>query len=227
MPASYSFRGNAQSSASGPTLAASIDLGTHASDFIVCAASFCQHDLPTVFTVGGAGLTDIVGFDDRSNSDYEVDIRYGLFSAADGGLQTVSATFGSGTFANRCFHVWTIDGLGASSPQSHVAGHANSGLSIDVKAGDFILALAIPWASPDFSSSTVAPDATHSPNSNYGVAADWAITADNPAFLVKATGGTTCVIAASFRPVAAGSSVLFRKSNSGIGGRIGARQMWN
>lgn len=197
--ASYAYRGMAQTTASGGNVSASIDLGSHAGSFLVVVAAFGPA-LPTTLTVAGSSLaTTEVSGTNVSGTGYSLIIKSGIFSSAQGGVQSVAVTE-SGNYNNRGFAVWTLDNLTNNSARASAVGAGNTpGQSISLAAGDILLAISPQFGSPDFSHSSVAPSGQHGVNPQC-VAADWLIATSNTSFSIATSSfGNMALIAASYR----------------------------
>lgn len=129
-----------------------------------------------------------------------------LWSGVDtvhAGATTVQVTFATSiNFNNLSFMAWQLTGIGSPTARQSAASTSGATNTISVVNTDFLFAITITNGTTgyDYSTSTVAPFATHSGSGNLASSADWTITSTNASFgVVPKVGVGPPQVAATWR----------------------------
>lgn len=197
-PAVFTYKGSeTNASATNVSTFTTIDIGTAAADRVIIVAVTVQTAAAiTSVAIGATNLTSDVDSTDGTSREA---IFSGLITAGSGVTNIVLTTVG-GAFVERDISVWTATGL-TSNTVKHVGNNTTGdNFTINVTAGDFLVAGFCDFSTTTFSTSTAAPTGTRVTGS-FSSTAEWnPIAATNASFTVTHGGLSTRVGAgASYR----------------------------
>lgn len=185
-------------SGSGSTLSGSIDIGTAAADRVVIVAATEQNGQSlTSIVVNGVTLTAAV-------AGSGVYISTGLVTSGSG-AQTVTVTWGAGSFETRTCAVWIANGLNSNTPKATGTVATNvTPSAISVTAGDLLFGVTMLGNSgtPEYngnSTENAAGERQVLTGALSGFYGDWTVASTNASFSVYeaiSSSARTCV---SFR----------------------------
>lgn len=195
----YVFKACGTANGVGDSITISVDIGTASADRLIVVGSGSQNT-PSFTSMVANGITlntdvNVAGTASR------ITLSSGLVTSGSG-AQNIVGTWASSGFFIRSLCVWTLTGLNSNLIKNSGSNTGSNGTaSINVTAGDFMFAFASSGgvATPDFSTSTEAPVASHSVGVGIVMTgADWTIVSTNASFSVIGTN-TNSIVAGTYR----------------------------